>query len=308
MVAVIAVLLTLSCGRRQYPQYGQYPPPQGYQGQPQYQAQGGLPQGQSQGYQGQQYQGQPQYQGQAQGYQGQGGGQAASVTDQELAERRRRHELRKLELEEKRFQAQLREFEERQSRKRTLEKGGRLIYKPCMDQSYDDDEFYRGFGEAEGMESRVVKGLARQDARMELGANFMGTIIKGAKRYQTETIAQGKTQEGDLSGVLEDISEKTFDRYFRVRCMEAMQTEDGTYVWYVAGEVPISKTVNSIADELDVRRVKYDRDKFLREVKHELKERAAQKKAERDEMEAREMERQQEMYGGDDDQAYDGDR
>ena len=83
----------------------------------------------------------------------------------------------------------------------------RVVSIPCMDFSYDDDNFFRALGTGSSRDKRLVRTLAYRDARQKLN-------MKIVQSFETQT-----TFKAD------------------VICEELMMSESGVYEGYVVLEI-----------------------------------------------------------------------
>ena len=93
-----------------------------------------------------------------------------------------------------------------------------------------------------------------------------------------------KMYESELEGGAQVIGTKVIDKYANVVCRKLAQSATGGYVGYVAVHVLIDDVKKGVAEELEVRKVDYDKKKFFEKMDEELAKEAARKQAELDAM------------------------
>ena len=93
-----------------------------------------------------------------------------------------------------------------------------------------------------------------------------------------------KMYESSLEGGAQSIGTKVIDKYANVVCRKVTQSATGGYVCYVAIHVSINDAKKGLADELEVRKVDYDKEKFFEKMDAELEKQAAKRQAEIDAM------------------------
>jgi hypothetical protein len=154
----------------------------------------------------------------------------------------------------------------------------------CMDESFDKPgEFMGGLGVVEGRPDRTHAILdANRAAVADIASRYIGMIKNAIEDYSKDTnVPSGKKMyESQLEGGAAAIGTKIIDKYANVVCREVNQDATGGWVGYVAVHVLLQDAKNGLADELEVRKVDYDKKKFFDKMDAELEKQAQQRKEE----------------------------
>ena len=157
--------------------------------------------------------------------------------------------------------------------------GEQVLLTFCMDEAYDKPgEYMAGLGIAEDRpdRSRAITD-ANRIAIADIASRYIG-MLKNA-------VPSGKKMyESELEGGAQVIGTKVIDKYANVVCRKLAQSATGGYVGYVAVHVLIDDVKKGVAEELEVRKVDYDKKKFFEKMDEELAKEAARKQAELDAM------------------------
>lgn len=186
---------------------------------------------------------------------------------------------------EERRAAQLDALEE------SLEDGSQMILVPCQDEALDKiGEWMGGLGIGEHLTNqRVALENATQAASANLGQKFMGVVKNITKSYgsQTDTPNGKQASQADFERGLQIATKKVVDEYSNTICQKQMKIKLGSYKVYVASRIPIGTYKEKVAHELDVMKVKYDRNLLFKSMDDEL-----DKEAEADEKKREQIARQ----------------
>lgn len=144
----------------------------------------------------------------------------------------------------------------------------------CIDESYDKPgEYLAGLGIAEGCEDRedaIIK--ANQNAISDITSRYVGVIKNVMTRYNKDTkVPTGKKiSEKKLEGLSEVVGTNVIEKYSNAVCREITQDATGAYTGYVAVHVLLDDLKKGLQNELDVRKVDYDAEKFMKQYDAEL--------------------------------------
>jgi len=144
----------------------------------------------------------------------------------------------------------------------------------CIDESYDKPgEYLAGLGIAEGCEDRedaIIK--ANQNAISDITSRYIGVIKNVITRYNKDTkVPVGKKiSEKKLEGLSEVVGTNVIEKYSNAVCREITQDATGAYTGYVAVHVLLGDLKKGLQNELDVRKVDYDAEKFMKQYDAEL--------------------------------------
>ncbi len=166
--------------------------------------------------------------------------------------------------------------------------GEQVLLTFCMDEAYDlPGEYMAGLGIAEDRpdRSRAISD-ANRAAISDIATRYVGMIKNAIEDYSKDVnVPAGKKMyESSLEGGAQSIGTKVIDKYANVVCRKVTQSATGGYVCYVAIHVSINDAKKGLADELEVRKVDYDKEKFFEKMDAELEKQAAKRQAEIDAM------------------------
>lgn len=158
----------------------------------------------------------------------------------------------------------------------------------CIDDAYDKPgEYMAGLGIAEDRPDRA-KAItdANRVAIADIASRYVGMIKNAIEDYSKDTnVPAGKKMyESSLEGGAKAIGSKVIDKYANAVCRKFTQNATGGYVGYVAVHVLLEDAKKGLAEELEVRKVDYDKKKFFEKMDQELAADAAKQKEEVDAM------------------------
>lgn len=166
--------------------------------------------------------------------------------------------------------------------------GEQVLLTFCMDEAFDmPGEYMAGLGIAEDRPDRSRAILdANRIAIADIASRYVGMIKNAIEDYSKDVnVPSGKKMyESELEGGAQAIGTKVIDKYAQVVCRKLAQSATGGYVGYVAVHVSLSDAKKGLAEELEVRKVDYDKKKFFEKIDAELEEGANKQKEEMDAM------------------------
>ncbi len=172
------------------------------------------------------------------------------------------------------------------AQKATLDEGTAIRLVPCEDQGFDKvGEYYAGFGIGESLnDEAMARKEATNDAITNLAQKFVGTIDNIMTDYnsKTHTPSDQLAREGNLENGLRIATPKVLNSYFNVVCSKSTRTKFGTIKWYIAGRILYDNFKKGVAQELDVMKVKYNRDKLFESMDEQLNKQIEQEQQKRD--------------------------
>ena len=152
--------------------------------------------------------------------------------------------------------------------------GEQILLTFCMDEAYDKPGVYMGgLGIVEGRPDRSTAILdANRVAIADIASRYVGIITSAMNEYSKDTnVPMGKKiYESSLEGGVESIGRKVVDKYASVACRKLAQSATGGYVGYVAVQIMLDEAKKGLAEELEVRKVDYDKEKFFKKVDEKL--------------------------------------
>jgi len=144
----------------------------------------------------------------------------------------------------------------------------------CIDDAYDKPgEYMAGLGIAEDRpdRSRAIVD-ANRVAIADIASRYIGIIKNAIKDYSKDVNVPNnkKMYESSLEGGAAAIGTKVIEKYANAVCRKFTQSATGGYVGYVAVHVLLDDAKKGVAEELEVRKVDYDKDKFFEKMDQEL--------------------------------------
>lgn len=144
----------------------------------------------------------------------------------------------------------------------------------CMEESYDKPgEYMAGLGIAEDRPDRSRAIIdANRVAIAEIATKFIGMVKNIAEDYSKDANIPGnkKLYESELEGGLRVIATRVIDKYANTVCRKITQSATGGYVGYVAVHVLLEDAKKGLAEELEIRKVDYDKKKLFETMDAEL--------------------------------------
>lgn len=155
-----------------------------------------------------------------------------------------------------------------------LPNGEQVLINFCMDESLDKPgEYMGGYGVAERQRNRSMAiTKANQAAIADIASKFIGMIKNAMQQYYKDTnTPSGRAANEDFTeGGIENIGSKVIEKYANAVCRQITQDELGGYTAYVAVHVEVEDINEGLAEELEVRKVEYDKDRFFQALNQQL--------------------------------------
>jgi hypothetical protein len=222
--------------------------------------------------------------------------QSSGNIDRDIEQRKKQMELEELnneaEIRKKQHEMRLKDVENEQAqraqqeRKMVADEQRTIVF--CMDEAFDKPgEYMGGLGVVEGRPDRTQAIIgANQAAIADIASRYIGIIKNAVENYSKDVnVPSGKKMyESELEGGAGAIGQKVINKYANAVCREVSQNRTGGWVGYVAVHVLLQDANKGLADELEVRKVDYDKKKFFEKMDAELEKQAAERKAEMDAM------------------------
>jgi hypothetical protein len=222
--------------------------------------------------------------------------QSPGTIDREIELRKKQLELEAInndaEIRQKQHEMRLKDIENEQTQReqqlRKMVAGEQRTIMFCMEEAFDKPgEYMGGLGVVEGRPDRTQAILnANQAAIADIASRYIGIIKNAIENYSKDVnVPSGKKMyESELEGGVAAIGQKVIDKYANVVCREVSQDRVGGWVGYVAVHVLLQDAKKGLVDELEVRKVDYDKKKFFEKMDTELEKQAVERKAEMDAM------------------------
>lgn len=170
----------------------------------------------------------------------------------------------------------------------TMANGEQVLLTFCMDEAYDKPgEYMAGLGIAEDRPDRSHAITdANRVAIADIASRYVGMLKNAIEDYSKDVNVPNnkKMYESSLEGGAQVIGTKVINKYANVVCRKIAQSATGGYVGYVAVHVLLEDAKKGLAEELEVRKVDYDKKKFFEKMDAELEKEAARQKTEIDAM------------------------
>lgn len=148
--------------------------------------------------------------------------------------------------------------------------GEQVITTFCIDQSYDKPgEYMAGLGIAEDCPDRSRALLdANRVAIADIASRYIGMIRNVIEDYTKDVnVPSGKKMyESELEGGADAIGTKVIEKYANTVCRQILQSSTGGYVGYVAVHVLLEDANKGLAEELEVRKVDFDKTKLMEKM------------------------------------------
>lgn len=208
---------------------------------------------------------------------------AATPKEDKRAKLQEEAELAELEAE-----IEIKKLKAANAKKAISKRVGQDLYTPCLEESYDKPgEYMAGLGIAENEEDRgEAKLLANNYAVEDIAKRYIGMIKNGVEHYaqKGKTAGGNAVRENKMESDATAIGQKAIEKYAEQVCIDYEQNDMGLYTCYVAVHVPLKNVLDATIDELGALKTDYDRQQFRNFMQAELDKQAAEKDAEKREM------------------------
>lgn len=165
-----------------------------------------------------------------------------------------------------------------------LPNGEQVLMSFCLEEGLDKPgEYMAGYGIYENAEDRgeAIPG-ANILAQKDIATKFVGMIKNSISMYNKRTRGTSGNRAKELLD--EDganaIAAKVVEKYGNAVCRRLTQSATGGYVAYVALHLELDDAKKGLEEELEIRKVEYDRDKFFKALDEQLDKMGQQKTAE----------------------------
>lgn len=166
--------------------------------------------------------------------------------------------------------------------------GEQVLATFCMDEAYDmPGEYMAGFGISEDcLEYSQAVMDACKAAIVDIAARYVKVIENTITYYTEETnLPNGqKIYESLQESETTAIGSKVIDKFANIVCQKVFQNVKGNYGACVVVHIPLENAKNELAEELVVRKMDYDKEKFFEKLQLQLDAAAAKQKEELDAM------------------------
>ncbi|MDR3217370.1 MAG: hypothetical protein LBU22_00060 [Dysgonamonadaceae bacterium] len=207
----------------------------------------------------------------------------SSDLDREIEQKKKQMELDDInaeaEIKKKRREMELKDIEnevaQREQNTQKMVKGEQRTLIFCLKEAIDKPgEYMGGLGVVDARPDRTRAILdANRAAVSDIATRYIGMIKNAIEDYNKDVnVPSGKKMyESSLEGGAATIGTKVIDKYANVICREVAQDATGGWIGYVAVHVFLEDAKKGLAEELEVRKVDYDKKKFFDKMDVELK-------------------------------------
>lgn len=148
---------------------------------------------------------------------------------------------------------------------------------PCQDEAYDKPgEYMAGLGVAnnrQDMNDALL--LATQNAQALIIAKYVGVIKNAINRYNKDTTLPNgrKIPESLAEGGQRSVGMKVIEKFATTVCHRFFRENTGGWGCSVAVHIAEDKIKEAVKEDLAIKKVDYDADKFFKEMEKELNQR-----------------------------------
>lgn len=147
---------------------------------------------------------------------------------------------------------------------------------PCVDESMDNDDYYRAMGTAENVNMQNAR-TAAFDAAKSMLKRRLGGLVKGLSTDYSRSVA-GDTQQDKVQRIMEGemytVVEKMLNDAAKT-CEKMYQNASGNYESYIAIQVSKKEMVNQMSTKLSANEeleIEFNRDQFRKFAEKKMKE------------------------------------
>lgn len=152
--------------------------------------------------------------------------------------------------------------------------GFSVVDVPCQDEAYDKPgEYITGLGVANNRQDmNDAMSLATQNAQALIIAKYVGVIKNAIKRYNKDTTLPSgqRIPEALAEGGQRSVGMKVIEKFATTVCHRFVRENTGGWGCFVVIHIAEDKIKEAIKEDLAVRKVDYDADKFFKEMDKEL--------------------------------------
>ena len=147
---------------------------------------------------------------------------------------------------------------------------------PCVDESMDNDEYYRAMGTAENVNMQNAR-TAAFDAAKSMLHKRLGGLVKGLSSDYSRSVA-GNAQQDKVQRIMEGEMYTVVDKMLNdaaKTCEKMYQNASGNYESYIAIQVSKKEMVNQMSTALsnnEELEIEFNRDQFRKFAEKKMKE------------------------------------
>ena len=143
---------------------------------------------------------------------------------------------------------------------------GVSVMLPCLDSSYDDDDYYRDLGIGTDLNPQMARKAAVKAAQSMVKERLNG-VVKGLSTDYSRSVS-GQASSDKVQGIIEAEFNTIIDKMLNdadKTCEDLVKLENGTYRSYYAIQISKKELVNKVADALSQEQeleIQFHRDQF----------------------------------------------
>ncbi len=147
---------------------------------------------------------------------------------------------------------------------------------PCVDESMDNDDFFKAMGTASNLNMQNARSAAF-DAAKSMLSKRLGGFITGLATDYSRTVA-GDAQMDKVQRMMESEMYSVVERMLNdasKTCEKMYQNQNGAYESYISIQVSKKEMVNKFADKLTNNQeleIEFNRDQFRKFAEKKMKE------------------------------------
>lgn len=152
-----------------------------------------------------------------------------------------------------------------QQQQQRMQEGVSIII-PCVDASYDDDDYYRDLGIGTALNPQMARKAAVKEAQSMVKERLNG-VVKGLSTDYSRSVS-GNAPADKVQGIIESEFNTVIDQMLNNAdkvCEDLVKLQDGNYRAYYAIQISKKEIVNKTADVLsnnEELEIEFHRDQF----------------------------------------------
>lgn len=141
------------------------------------------------------------------------------------------------------------------------------IILPCVDESMDDANYFRDFGEGQALTIQDSRTAAIKAARGMIRRK-LAEFVQGVSSDYSRTVSSGQSGASKTQSMLEDLFDGVVSdmlNHAEKICEKMQQSEDGNYHSFIAIQIPKGAMINKMANALSANEeleIEFNRDQF----------------------------------------------
>ncbi|MFZ4462822.1 MAG: hypothetical protein ACOYN5_03200 [Bacteroidales bacterium] len=150
---------------------------------------------------------------------------------------------------------------------------GPKVVIPCLEKSYDDNEYFRDLGQGKNLNAQNARTAAIGSAKSMIHQK-LGGFVQGLTTDYTRTMAGqvGENTQRAMEGELNTLVEKMLNDAEKI-CEEMTQDQNGAYNSFIVLQISKSELVDKMANTLSADeelKIEFNRDQFRKFAEEKL--------------------------------------